>query len=250
MKRLFIAALASLSLPLLAETSDAQSTLDAYNALQNKARRQNTELGEMKNQNNAVLREVKNLEATNKRLEQVLLAADTTSQAPAAAALAEPQATALVSLKLDSEDDLSKLGFNRFQDTTFCTLKTFPDNTAAFQLEVKPDAKVKDAKLYYWFNAKQISGKTITCTIQVKGDGIVRAGNSHIKGGKFMAQIVKSNDKSEWPGANIGDGSFDWKTVSFSTEIPADVKSCTLVLGLEGATGKICFRDLKITVNE
>lgn len=51
-----------------------------------------------------------------------------------------------------------------------------------------------------------------------------------------------------WSQQNDVFGTFDWKPVGFTTEVPADATEAWLVLGLEATTGRAWFDNVKITV--
>ena len=86
-------------------------------------------------------------------------------------------------------------------------------------------------------------------TVLVRAENISKPSAGHL-GGKFGLMVTGGNGKVDWPAATIGGGSFGWKPVSFTTDIPYGVRSVAILLGLQGVTGKIQFRDLKAELAE
>ena len=84
---------------------------------------------------------------------------------------------------------------------------------------------------------------------QIKAENISKPPAGHL-GGKFGLMVSRNDGKTEWPAATIGGGSFDWKQVSFTADIPYGVRSVAIMLGLQGVTGRILFRDLKVEYAE
>ena len=114
-------------------------------------------------------------------------------------------------------------------------------------IQIKNDDSAKIASLVKYLSKEEfakVKGKKITCTVMVKAD--------NIGGGtaKFMLMVGLPNKKSDWPDAQIGKGSFDWKAVKFVYDVPYAAESVAMVLGLERATGTIKYKDLKITVSD
>jgi len=92
---------------------------------------------------------------------------------------------------------------------------------------------------------EKIKGRKITCTIMVKGENIEGKGAV-----KFMLMVGLPDKKTDWPDAQIGRGSFDWRSVSFSYNVPIDTKSIAMVIGLQGPVGTVYYKNMKITVAE
>jgi len=85
----------------------------------------------------------------------------------------------------------------------------------------------------------KVKGKKITCTVMVKGEKIEGRGKAN-----FMISC------GSYIGTDIGKGTFGWVQAKFTGDVPDNAKYCFMVLGLQGPTGIIYFKDLKITVAE
>ena len=94
--------------------------------------------------------------------------------------------------------------------------------------------------------AQALRDHTLLCAARVRAEN-VSAKPQPWNGIKLML-IIEGPDRREWPQADIPAGSFPWRRAAFNARIPADVKTVTLLLGLEAVTGKVWFDDLSITI--
>ena len=94
--------------------------------------------------------------------------------------------------------------------------------------------------------AQALRGHTLLCAARVKAEN-VSAKPRPWNGIKFML-IIEGPEGKEWPQAEIPVGSFHWRRAAFNARIPADVKTLTLLLGLEAVTGKVWFDDVSIVI--
>ncbi len=88
----------------------------------------------------------------------------------------------------------------------------------------------------------------------VRGSALVRAENvspppNPWNGIKCMLAL-EMPDRKLWPQAQIGTGTFDWRRVAFTVRVPTNAVSARLMLGLEQATGKVWFDDVKFAVDK
>ncbi len=90
---------------------------------------------------------------------------------------------------------------------------------------------------------EELAGKKVTFTAEIAAENLSKPA-AHHHGGRFGLYLTDNAGKASWPAAQIGGGSFSWKTVSFTAEIPHGAKAVTLLLGVQGVTGKISFRNL------
>lgn len=86
----------------------------------------------------------------------------------------------------------------------------------------------------------------------VRGSAWVRAENVSSRpnpwnGIKCML-AVETPERTLWPQAEIGTGSFEWRRVAFTVRVPTNARSARLVLGLEQVTGKAWFDDVNFVV--
>ena len=228
--------------------TEAERNLETYNQLKAQLDARNAETNAQKMKNSIALREARNLEASIAQMEMVLSSVgkpDAPQSPSVSAELASPPKRTFLSIKLQSEDDLKLLGVGNPKTFKIGAIEMLPDGLPALRIEVSASAKNKDAKLIHFLDAQKLECKKLLCTVKVKGEDILTSAPG-VSGAKFVMCIAKADGKSLWPGADIGGGSFDWREISFSSEMPSDMKSCFLMLGLQGASGKIYYRDLRI----
>ena len=89
----------------------------------------------------------------------------------------------------------------------------------------------------------------IAVSARVKADEVSEP-DQRWNGVKLMLHFETESKGKEWPGANIDSGSFDWKTISFTTILPEDISAATLNLGLQDSTGTVCFDDIRMVVTK
>jgi hypothetical protein len=113
-----------------------------------------------------------------------------------------------------------------------CIERTDPSGPSAFIARSIPAEKVRGCVLFCsgWVRAENVSEKPQSWN-----------------GVKFMLPIEAPSGR-QWPQAQIGTGTFDWKPVRFAVRVPDDATSVQLLLGLEMVTGKAGFDDVKITI--
>lgn len=80
-----------------------------------------------------------------------------------------------------------------------------------------------------------------------KADNVSKPGKSYL-GVKYMFHAVSPTAGPQWVNENGVFGTFDWKELSFTATIPADVAQADLSLGLQDCNGTVFFDDLEITV--
>ena len=93
---------------------------------------------------------------------------------------------------------------------------------------------------------EQVRGSVVRGTVTVKAQNVSAKPNSW-NGIKCML-VIEAPSGRQYPQAPLETGTFDWRTASFSTRIPADATNATLVLGLEQVAGKVWFDEVKFSV--
>ena len=109
------------------------------------------------------------------------------------------------------------------------------------EILVLPAAWVRGPlKEHHWSTLLAARALDTTCYMVAAGEcGIV-----------ILPCPVTRDGKTIWPEVMPQQGSFDWTEQRFRQEIPFGVKNVVLVLGLQGATGTVYFKDLKVEVLE
>lgn len=132
----------------------------------------------------------------------------------------------------------------RPRDAAFAQIKTQEDGRPALVIELREENTAVNPIITLPLDAKEIAGQKLRLTIQVKADNISRPAKGH-QGGRVGFRY-STDGKPSYPAAPIGGGSFDWKTVELITEFPAASAGHQIMLGLQGVTGQIAFRNLQL----
>jgi len=96
------------------------------------------------------------------------------------------------------------------------------------------------------FDAAKVAGKKIRFEVEVKGENIAPARDLW-NGGKIQFQITDLDGKDDWKGAAVKLGTFDWEQKSVVVNVPGNLKKMRLFLGFQDSSGKIYFRNLKMS---
>ncbi len=131
-----------------------------------------------------------------------------------------------------------------------------PDDLKAFAVwQVKPEVREKSVILNVperintggltkKLDPAEIAGRRLCFSVEARGTGVAPA-REEWNGGKFQVSIEAPGHHS-WPSAKIKRGNFDWETLTFFADVPADVTKTSLTLGFQDSYGKLEFRNLKI----
>lgn len=131
-------------------------------------------------------------------------------------------------------------------EAKFAAVKTLEDGKPA--LVIDSDGKGNPVILL-WLKTDDVAGEKVKFTVWAKAENISKPTAHHL-GGKFGLMMKDNNGKTQWPAAFVGGGSFDWKPLCFTADIPYGVQSVAIMLGMQGVTGKILFRNLKAELVE
>lgn len=96
--------------------------------------------------------------------------------------------------------------------------------------------------------AEKMRGYDVYLTAMIKAENVANT-PSQYHGIRFMTRAVEGDHKS-YVEAAVGMGTFDWKTVVFHVQVPRDATAFSLLLGLQGVSGKAWFDNLKIAVRK
>lgn len=105
---------------------------------------------------------------------------------------------------------------------------------------------VETTTLSYPLPVAALRGRSVTCQAMVKADGVAKP-PAYWNGVKFML-VVDSPSGKKFPAAMGLWGTFGWKPVSFTADIPKDATRTTLVLGIEQTHGKAAFQNVRVEV--
>ena len=88
-------------------------------------------------------------------------------------------------------------------------------------------------------------GQELEFSVEVKGTDLTVPRLPHL-GLKFML-AYDDYGKMHYPAAGSDlSGTFDWKQLSFTIQVPQEIRKAELILGLQETTGTVQFRNLKI----
>ena len=115
-------------------------------------------------------------------------------------------------------------------------------------LRIKLDQREKNSYgISYRIKPEQIAGRRITCSAEIKRDVSVY---QKYQGAKFQLTVRHKNGKTDYFGIYMPPGKFDWTTVRKTFRIPQDITRATLFLGIQGGTGEVFYRNLKISADD
>lgn len=123
-------------------------------------------------------------------------------------------------------------------------LKISSVNAYASEASSEPSSRKVFAKL----DPDLIRDKRIKLTAKVKANDISSPLKPHY-GIKVMLEYVTDVDK-QYRQIVFDEGTFDWSTFHVVIDVPSDVESARLHLGLEGVTGEVAFDDIEIEVEK
>lgn len=87
-------------------------------------------------------------------------------------------------------------------------------------------------------------GKAVVVSARIRYRGITGAEKPY-HGGKFML-AYRTGKLMKYPGAERLHGSSEWKLIRFAADIPVDADAGVLKCGLQGAAGRIEFREIRL----
>ena len=146
----------------------------------------------------------------------------------------------VLELPLNQAD--SGKGWNRGAENVARILNG-PDGKPALEIRLEQPVKNHVYGISRSLNPAQIAGRRVTLSAEVQRDVKVY---QKWQGGKLMLCVKLASGRNEYFGIYMESGSFDWKTLSKSFDIPQDLVSASLFLGLQGGTGVIRYRNLKV----
>ena len=93
---------------------------------------------------------------------------------------------------------------------------------------------------------EQLRGQLVTLTATVKAEGVVKP-DKHWHGVKVML-VLETSAGLQHPQIPLPTGTYDWTTFNHAVRAPSDLRSATLVLGVEKTVGVAWFDDVQIRV--
>ena len=134
----------------------------------------------------------------------------------------------------------------------------FPENAAfihdealdkvRLDIKVEPSQKPGSVVAIYNIDLTPYKGMRLLFSCKMKADNVSRPGDSW-NGCKFMLHIFSESLGEQWINVNNLWGTFEWREVRFSADIPKDVSpNAKIILGLQDSYGSISFADIKVTI--
>ena len=126
----------------------------------------------------------------------------------------------------------------------FASVEALPEGGAMLVIDYPEVQEKTNPVVLIHVDPALVAGKTLKFTVLARGEGISKPARAH-HGAVFSLRLKQPDGSLLWPGKSLGGGNFDWTEVSFVETIPVG-GSFAVMLGLQGVTGKVCFRELKI----
>ncbi len=126
----------------------------------------------------------------------------------------------------------------------FAAVETLPEGGAMLVIDYPEVREKTNPVVLIHVDPALTAGKTLKFTVLARGEGISKPARAH-HGAVFSLRLKQPDGSLLWPGKSLGGGDFDWTEASFVETIPVG-GSFAVMLGLQGVTGKVCFRELKI----
>lgn len=95
--------------------------------------------------------------------------------------------------------------------------------------------------------AEQFDDRFATLRAVVKAEGVSEPPKSW-NGIKVVLVLEMADGSKQYPQIQIPAGTFDWKEMTQTIRLPKDVRSASLVVGLEAVSGRAWFDNLEVTV--
>lgn len=121
-----------------------------------------------------------------------------------------------------------------------------PDGGFCLRIERAADAGAGTAGVRTRLPVEQLRGARVRIDALVRAEEVARPPQSW-NGVEFMLHTVAPSGE-QWIQKNDVYGTFAWKPLRFTAEVPPDASEAWLTLGLEETTGRVWFDDVKITV--
>ena len=117
----------------------------------------------------------------------------------------------------------------------------------AVRIDVPKEVALKNKGgngIFLGISLKKYAGTEVLVSAEIKQENVFQLPGANYSGRKFMA-IYKENGKTQYPEAPVKYGTADWEKAEFRFKVPAH-GWVTLFVGVQGATGTVYVRNLKI----
>ena len=94
---------------------------------------------------------------------------------------------------------------------------------------------------------ERLRGCRVRCEASVRATNVLQPPKPW-NGIKLMVHTDSASEGPRWDQQNSVFGTFDWRTIRFTTTIPNDASLAQLLLGIENSSGQAWFDDVKITL--
>ena len=115
-------------------------------------------------------------------------------------------------------------------------------------LHIRHDGRTRNSfGISRTIDPERIAGRRITCSAEVKRDLAV---HRKWQGAKLIITVRRKNGDQGYYGVYMEPGKFDWTKVGRTFDIPQDITSATLFIGIQSGTGEVFYKNLKITADD
>jgi len=118
------------------------------------------------------------------------------------------------------------------------------DGTLRVSLPAEGDAK--HAAVTQKLAVEPLRGTRLRVSGRIKAENVVPPPQAY--NGMKMMLILDTPGGKQWLQRNSVWGTFDWKEVTFTANVPEDATDATLQIGIENTTGTVWFDEIAITV--
>ena len=122
-----------------------------------------------------------------------------------------------------------------------------PGRGMCLKLELPKDGSQRSAMIRLPLDVSRFANCRLSFRCLAKAEQVSEPGRSYL-GAKYMFHATSPTTGPIWVNENNVHGTFDWKELRFTADIPGDVERASLQLGLQDSTGAVWFDDLEITV--
>ncbi|MBN2452576.1 MAG: cellulase family glycosylhydrolase [Lentisphaeria bacterium] len=121
-----------------------------------------------------------------------------------------------------------------------------PGRGWCLEVTAAPESAAETRMVGIPLDLRRVERCRLQCTCLAKARDVSRPPQAY-NGVKFMLHTVAAGGPA-WQNQNGVFGTFDWKPLGFSVNVPEDVREAWLYLGLQESSGTVRFDDIRIAV--
>jgi len=122
-------------------------------------------------------------------------------------------------------------------------------DNGALLINVTDSQAQTNTRIYFPLPASVIAGKKLKVSVKFKAENITKP-PQHYLGSQFYLSCNRGGGKDFGKGITNSFGSWDWNAASFEVDVPFGIADANIIMGMQGVTGKIWFKNLKVEIIE